>query len=341
MFKNFDPSRDIREKTTPVNEVIALDRSIFTGTAGLGEVNIRNFVHWFSGTSSGSIFQSLYSSNYTSASALTLCNITYGQSISSSFYADSIATNKTEKAKIYRLFAKYLLGDEDSLFSISGSNKNELIFLSIARSQMKDEIKKQTLTLNSTFSGSWSSRFNSRTFQDTNASNVYNQSIRGDFSSLYSGSSIGGLIYYQAGIAVLVPELFSNTSSAITNPGNNWSGTMDYNSLVTSGNFQDLLNGVRYRFTSLSFVNQSNLQAAYYYCRMLNDEFNYSSNPSFVDTSGRIISTSGSTNYGTVTYPTKVALLDENGSALAVASINQPIKKDSSVEQVIVTRIDF
>lgn len=341
MFKNFDPSRDIRQRTTPINELIVIDRSIFTGTAAVGETNIKNFVHWTSGAVSGTLFQTLYNTNYTSASAVALANITYGQSISSSYYLNALATNKQEKSKIYRLFAKYLLGDEDQLFSISGSSKNELIFLSVARSQMKDELKKQTFTLDSTFSGSRTSRATSKTFQDTSAASAYNQSIRGDFAPLYSGSQIGGLLYYQAGIAVLVPEIFSNTSSQATNPGNIWSGTADYDTLAMSGNYNDLLNGVRYRFTNLSLINQSNLQASFYYCRMLNDEFNYSSNPSFVDTSGRILTTSGSTNYGATTYTTKIALLDENNSILAVASLNQPIKKDPSIEQLISVRIDY
>lgn len=287
------------------------------------------------------MFQSVYSTNYTSASAVSLLNITYGQSISSSLYLDAVATNKQEKSKVYRLFAKYLLGDEDTRFSISGSNKDELIFLSVARSQMKDELKKAAFTIKTINSGSWSSKFNSRTFQDLTASTIWSQGIRGDYANLYSGSVVGGRLYYQAGVAVLVPELISNTSSITTNVGNAWSGTMDYTSLATSGNFNALLNGVRYRFDSLSFINQSNLQASYYYCRMLNDEFNYSSNPTFVDSAGRIITTSGSTNYGATTYATKVALLDENNSPLAVASLNIPIKKDSSSEQTLIVRLDF
>lgn len=335
MFKIFDQSRDVRSKTTPVNEVILFDRNIFTGTNG--ETNIRNFNNWQSGGVSGSIFQSLYSTNFTSASAVNLTNVTYGQSLSSSLYTTTGALNKIEKLKIYRLFAKYLLGDEDSLFTISGTARHELIFVPIARSQVKDELKKQSFTINSTFSGSFASKFNSRTFSDTNASNVWSQGIRGDYADLISGTTTGGQLFYQAGIAVLIPEMFSNTSS---NTGNQWSGTLDYVNLATSASFQSLLNGIRYRFDNITFVNQSNLQASYYYCRMLNDEFNYSSNPTFIDTAGRIISTSGSTNYGTITYPTKVALLDENNGILAVACLNNPIKKSFENEQTVICRID-
>lgn len=340
MFKILDQQKDVREKTTPVNEVIFFDKNIFTGTTGVtGETNIRNFNNWQSASVTGSIFQSLYSSNFTSASAVSLANITYGQSISSSFYTNATAVNKVEKSKMYRLFAKYLLGDEDSLFSISGTIRNELIFLSIARSQAKDELKKQSTTINSVFSGTWNTRLNSRTFSDTNASNVFAEGVRGHSALLFSGSECGGQIFYQAGIIVLIPEIWSNTSSF--GASNNWSGTMDYGALVTTGSFQHLLNGMRYRFENTTFTNQSNLQASYYYCRMLNDEFNYSSNPTAVDNAGRIITTSGSTNYGAITYATKVALLDENNAIMAVACLNNPIKKSFESEQTVIVRLDF
>jgi hypothetical protein len=146
------------------------------------------------------------------------------------------------------------------------------------------------------------------------------------------------LLYYQAGVAVLVPEVFSNTSS---NTGNPWSGTLDYGSLATTGNFENLLNGCRYRFDNITFTNQSNLQSAYYFIRMQNDEFNYSSNPTWVDSSGRIITTSGSTNYGPIVYPTKVGLLGENNEVLAVACINTPLKKSFENEQGLIVRLDY
>src|SRR5690606_34831955 len=119
-----------------------------------GVDNIKNYVNWTSASVSGGYYQSVFNVHHTSSAAVELCQVAYGQSISSAYYANAAATNKDEKNRIYRLFAKHLLGDEDSLFSIDGTTRNDLIFLSMKRNQFKDEIKKGTVALEFTFSGS-------------------------------------------------------------------------------------------------------------------------------------------------------------------------------------------
>lgn len=342
MFKTFDPARDIKTQISSINEVLVFNGSVFTGTQS-AEPNIKKYIHWTSGTVSGSLYQSLYSADVASGSSVELMNITYGQSISSSLYTNALATNKVEKNKIYRLHAKMLLGDEDTRFNMSGTDRDDLVFLHLKRSQYKDELKKGALTITCMASGSRGvvqSIFSSRSLSDAGAVSRYVQSDRGDVGNITSGSAIVGQVYYQAGIVVLVPDLFSNTSSVVTNPGNFWSGTQDYNALAISGNYEHLLNGCRYRFQQMTVINQSNLQSTFYFCRALNDEFNYSSNPTFLDSAQRIIPTSGSNNLQTRTYVTKIGLLGENQEVLAVASTSEPLKKAPDGELLIKVRLD-
>lgn len=341
MFKTFDPSRDIKQQVSSINEVLVFNGALFTGT-----VNVKKFTHWTSGSRSGSIYQAIYNENHTGSTAIELMNISYGQSISSSYYTNPLATNKTEKNKIYSLHAKMLLGSEDYRFNISGTNRDDLIFLHFKRPQTKDELKKGSTTIVSIFSGSVNGTntqitFNSATLSDAGAETRFTQTDRGDVGNLITGSRIAGQIFYQAGVVVLIPEIFSNTSSVITNPGNYWSGTLDYESMaVSGGTYESLLSACRNRFIALTTINQVNLQSSYYFCRALNDEFNYSSNPTFLDSSLRIIPTSGSNNLQTRTYPTKILLLGENQEVLAAASIGQPIKKSPDTEFVIKVRLD-
>jgi hypothetical protein len=275
-------------------------------------------------------------------------NITYGQSISSSLYIHPSGTNKIEKNKVYRLHAKMLLGDEDYRFNISGSNVDNLIFLHLKRSQTKDELKRGATSISSIFSGSVNAAgiqvvSSSVTYTDAGADGRWLQTDRGDVGSLTSGSSVAGLIFYQAGIIALIPEVFSCTSSVTTNPGNFWSGTFDYNAMAISGGngtYENLLTSIRDRFTGMTTINQTNLQSTYYFCRAQNDEFNYSSNPTFLDSSQRIIPTSGSNNLQTRTYPTKILLLGENQEILASACIGRPIKKSPDTEFSLKVRLD-
>ena len=369
MLKSFDSARDIVNQLSTVNEVVVFSAAILTGSAtNTGELNIKRFNHWVSGSSSGSFYHALYNQNFTSSLAVELANVTFGYSHSSSFFVSRSfqgtefghATNALEKNRIYRLFAKQLLGDDEKFFEIDGQNRHELIFIALRRSQYKDEIKKGTVSLRMMFSGTGNgagpllgarenSVFDERIFTDEDAISQFERSERGDVANLTTGSIVGGRIFYQAGVLVGVPEIISNTSSVDDNVGNAWSGSSadaySYGNLVVSGGLSgtldNLLDGIRYRILNLSIVNQSNLHSTFYFCRALNDEFNYSSNPTFIDAGGRIIVTSGSTDLSTRTYITKVGLLGENSETLAVASLSQPLKKTPDSELLIKVRLDY
>ena len=71
MFKTFDPYKDIKNQTTPVNEVIVFGGTVFTGVLSSQE-NIKKYTQWTSGTISGGYYQSMFSTNYTSGSAVEL-----------------------------------------------------------------------------------------------------------------------------------------------------------------------------------------------------------------------------------------------------------------------------
>lgn len=362
MFKSFDTARDIVNQLSTVNEVVVFGPGAFTGSPGSpGEFNIKKFNHWLSGSTnaeSGSYYHAIYSDNYTGSLSVELVDVTFGYSVSSSFYVSRSlagvyqpATNFQEKNRVYKLFAKQLLGSEESFFTIDGSPRNELIFISLRRSQYKDELKKGTVALQMMASGGArvaggaNSEWDNQVFNDDGAISSFQRGSRGDYGTLKSGSLVGGLVFYQAGILAIIPEVVSNTSSVGTNPGNHWSGSNDYLSMVVSGgiggNFDNLIDAVRYRLINLSVVNQSNLHSTFYFCRALNDEFNYSSNPTFLDSAGRILPTSGNTDLSTRTYITKVGLMGENSEMLAIASLSRPLKKTPDSELVIKVRLDY
>lgn len=354
MIKILDPSRDIQEQPSEITELNTYGGSIFSGAlvGTVVDANIKRYNHWASGSTTGSYYHSLYSTHVTASATVELMNITFGYSVSSSYYGASWQTNQIEKLRIYKLYAKQLLGAETERFYISGSSRDNLIFLSFKRSQRKDELRKETITLKSIGSGSGGNgqisfpATQERTYSDSNAASSFTKGIRGDVATLVSGGIIAGQVYYQAGVIVLVPELFSNTCSVSTNPGNFWSGSQDYQAMIVSGgtgtgNFDNTLDAMRYRTRNLSLINTTTLHSSLYFCRALNDEFNYSSNPTFLDVDKRIMPTSGSTNLTTRTYLTKVGLYGENTELLAVGSLSQPLKKAPDLERTIVVRLDY
>jgi len=78
----------------------------------------------------------------------------------------------------------------------------------------------------------------------------------------------------------------------------------------------------------------------YIFIRARNAEFNYSTNPSFIDSgSGGVLYTDFIT--APQTFITTVGLYNDNGDLLAVAKLSKPLKKDFTKEALIRVKLDF
>ena len=102
-----------------------------------------------------------------------------------------------------------------------------------------------------------------------------------------------------------------------------------------------MVDGFRTHVETMQVNNQTNLQSSVYFCRALNNEFNYSANPTFTDDQGLIRVTSGSNILTTQTYITTVGLYDENDNLLAVGKTNKPILKSPQTEAILRLRLDY
>lgn len=96
--------------------------------------------------------------------------------------------------------------------------------------------------------------------------------------------------------------------------------------------------------TAATFQNQTNINSTLIFCRATADEFNYSSNPTFADTStGKIIviDTGQEDTQRSFTFPTTVGLHDQFGNLLAVAKMSRPIEKNDEKDVTFRIRLDF
>lgn len=182
-----------------------------------------------------------------------------------------------------------------------------------------------------------------------------------------------GLIYYQAGVIVLNPYLFEfydggatlgllNTSGGA--PGDfgmyldsagAYSGpaTTSDKYLITdfiqgyqSGGAGDedltittFCDAFRQRIYSIEFQNSIELNSTIYFCRVNHNEFNYSSNPSYLD--GSRIRVKTNSMDAPVSYITGVGLYDANNGLLAAAKLSEPVKKSSDVDLTLRVRLDY
>jgi len=81
------------------------------------------------------------------------------------------------------------------------------------------------------------------------------------------------------------------------------------------------------------------ISSKYYFTRIKNSEFNFTTNPSFIDDSGNL-------RYSTMennpkVYITTVGLYNDTNDLIAVAKLSQPIAKDFSKEALIRVKLDY
>ena len=90
-----------------------------------------------------------------------------------------------------------------------------------------------------------------------------------------------------------------------------------------------------------SFIidSEEHITSQYYFVRAKNNQFNYTTNPSFVDNNGNVNINSFIDN--PTTFITTVGLYNDNNDLVAVAKLSQPVTKDFTKEALIRVKLDY
>lgn len=329
-YKSFDLASDVASVVSAINEVVTVSSSIF-----IVDANVKMFANIASASYDyplGGYFQTAYDASPTSSLSTPLFDLTYGYTTASLYNAAvTVSSSQNEKVKIYRHFSNMLLGDFNSTFTINSTAQQECFFMTIKRSLAKDEIKKGTVSVTFLSGATY------LTASDVGAATSFKQTLGGDYAALkYAGTgSEYGQIWYNAGVVVMSPSLMWDQA------GQTWSGSITLENIQYSGCIDQAVNGLRGKVEKVAFHNQTNLYSSIYFCRLGNTEFNYSSNPTFIDDNKRIRVTSGSTILQTRTYVTTIGLYDANDNLLAISKLNKPITKSPDSEAIYRIRLDY
>ena len=96
--------------------------------------------------------------------------------------------------------------------------------------------------------------------------------------------------------------------------------------------------------TAITFQNLTNINSTLVFCRATADEFNYSSNPTYVNTTTnriKVIEPGQEQTQKPFSYITTIGLYDENDNLVAVAKTSRPIEKNDEKDLTIRVRLDF
>jgi hypothetical protein len=206
---------------------------------------------------------------------------------------------------------------------------------------------------------------------------TYGGTVSNLVNSLNTSQSLG-LIFYDQGIVVLDMEkvFFSKqhmsgiisaataadtvggvtTAAGTTFVGRGWTnGNVSASFIpdfIVSASIDDIVNHVAsVRFgntsnsndTAITFQNLTTINSTLVFCEAAADEFNYSSNPTFVDSDGRIvvIDSGAETTQDSFTFITTIGLYDAADNLLAVAKLSRPVEKNSQKKLSFRVRLDY
>ena len=359
-FKTLN-AKDVVSTRNLLHEAIPITGTIVSGTYGTS--NIKNYSH--------GIFQSVYDYPYLSSSANHIFDLSAGYTAIAGLSA-SANTQNAKKVNIYNEMAQVLVGfnetntvrrfDEDGNLTDGGEKINSGYFINLTRLLTKDEIKKGSFSLELGVSQMHSAPFGDRiVIQDVSGTNGYKvNSPAGEYGILYasssaqvSGTAAGnnplvsaygpacGLINYQAGIAVLSSSVFSSllNSGSSVQVGPASAGNDSMLETLTGSTIATSCDNLRNRMYNLSFNNSVELNSTVYFCRANHNEFNYSSNPTYLSSSKLVVKNNAAEN--PVSYATTVGLYSPDNELLAVAKLSEPLKKDPTNEFTLRVRLDY
>lgn len=311
-------------------------------------------------------YYEIFNSQSNTVGAESQFSITYGDVMGSGSSTGSFGFDTLDypTKAIYSQYRQLLLTNQN-LFKFQNDETSEYVYIvNVNRARFKDRMDTNTWQLNlmqinatgsALLGGVTVSSSNKMIslIDDSGQSTTESATLGGRVYYIRSGSLINGiytadttpwgLFYPDYGVIVLngkALDASASFSTPRTTAGSGsefgggddsifrlWtsiSGAMSYDS--NSGSFQGATSEV--------------IASTYYYVRLLNNEFNYTGNPSFYSGSRNELKWPGMYNDPRV-YLTTVGLYDDAYNLLAVAKLNEPIAKTFDKEIVIKVKLDY
>ena len=298
---------------------------------------------------SGRFYNEIYQQAAGTTGAATQLSIAYGnRKGSGSVPFDSGIAGYSPSSVVYGQYRTLLNGDEDTDFTFGTITPDSIYVITVNRSRYKEKLAVGTMTLALSGSGTNLIRLTdnsktSTTVSYADAGRVYDI-VSGAAGIVFTGvnatghsnvSGPYGKFYPDVGIIVLNGEALND------NTGNGGIGlVIDENSTV-SPSYTNVLAGATAIIKGKQFTLQSEetVTSNYVFVRVRNNEFNYSTNPSYITGSGEL-------RYDVMVntpqaYISTVGLYNDNNDLLAVAKLSRPLLKDFTKEALIRIKLDY
>jgi len=305
-------------------------------------------------TSSGAFFIEVYNLATGSEGAAVQYALSYGHKAGSGsldFTNDTNAYGNSPSKVIYNQYKQLVFGDETKNFQFPGDTDSisagtsftpdDIYVINVNRSRYKNNLKPGTLDLTLSGSGLGFLHLTDDSITATGSAVITNAgrqfNIVSGSSGVRSGSSnvqitdsgSYGLFYPDSGFIILNPAAIDHQNTDLV---------PEVAQNTANNNHQKLFNAVK---DGISFTldSEEKISSKYYFTRVKNAQFNFTTNPSFIDNDGNLRYTTMENN--PKVYITTIGLYNDTNDLIAVAKLSQPLAKDFSKEALIRVKLDY
>jgi hypothetical protein len=326
-FSRYNTEDSVISSETVVRGLFSGDSNVLNGSS----VTTSSYTEYY---------LNVYNGDPASSGSAVQFSIQYGNlKGSGSALINTSVPGLTPSRVIYGEYRNLVYGTETTNFSFDGiTDSNDIFVINVARGRYKESLLPGSfgLTLGSGSNGKISLIDDSSTTNLTRfiGENKVYYLISGSNNTPYSNattSSYYGMMFPDLDLVILnasssatvnLLSYFAPLSAATSSAQNNHLKL--YNSIVSG---------------SITLKSSETVSSRYFFTRVKNSEFNYTSNPSIIDANGNLLYTTLINN--PQTYVTTVGMYNDNNELLAVAKLSKPLTKDFTKEALIRIKLDY
>jgi hypothetical protein len=310
---------------------------------------------------SGQYYYNVYNTNpATDSSAEVQYALAYGHVDGSGSMTLDLNDNSLLASKAtYAQYRSMLLDNPTQKFQIENSSgiavdTNDIYIINLSRARFREEMDAGNWSLKVsgsnglfTFIDDSGKKFGDsfgkagRVFKVVSGSLNLGTQNEATVDSTTAANGLGyGLFYPDRGIVVLNPAAIGNTVGNVFNEAFQTIGTLapSLSTAAEQENHKRLYYAIKHG-GDFEARRTEDISTQHYFVRATNREFNYSNNPTYVNTDGTFSETTFETD--PQTFITTVGLYNDSNELVAVAKTSQPIVKSFDKEVLIKVKLSF
>lgn len=322
-----------------------------TVVRGLFSGDNNSLSSFFTSSTYTEYYVDVYNNNPAISSSAVQFSIQYGNLYGSG--SDVINTNVpnggyTPSRVVYGEYRNLVFGTEtqDFTFDNGTTTGSQIFIVNFARSRYKESLQpgsfNMTLGTGSNFIKLTDDSKTTNLTRFIGENEVY-YIISGSDGNAYTpaaSASYYGMMFPDLNIVILNATSGSATSILPYVIG---TGNLSQVTSSASNNHLKLFTAISQSATvgsgSMTLQSSETVSSRYFFTRIKNSEFNYTTNPSIIDANGNLLYTTLINN--PQTYITTVGMYNDNNELLAVAKLSKPLTKDFTKEALIRIKLDY